>query len=264
MKVADLVKRPPKILIYSGPGTGKTALTLTLGEKLQIIDLDDGLRTANALEDKFKAARLAVDAKQFLEPSPHTSALAFKRTKECLIGIANDCQRGRYPFEFLALDSLSSLAEYALNYVMANSSRLGGQPEIQHWGLAISEVKQCLMILRSLPICVIVIGHEQIKTIGSGPSAEDKIFLGVYGQNLPLQVPGYFDEFWRMRVRPIGGGKFEYVVQTQATDVADAKSRGCLPNLTNAGGGMMDLLKKLGYEPRPEQPRSEVTNVAKA
>lgn len=250
MKVSEIIKRPPKILIYSGPGTGKTALTLTLGKRLQIIDLDDGLQCAFGLEDEFQKARLSVDVKQFLEPSPHTKATAYKRTKEYLIGVANDCIKGQYPFPCLALDSITRLADYALNYIMYNSGCIHQQPQIQHWGLAIGEVRQIIALLQSLPLVVIVIGHEQIKTIGKGPAAEDKIFLGLYGTNLPLQIPGYFDEMWRIRVKQIGSGKQQFLLETQATAIADAKSRACLPTRTDLKVGMWEILKLIGYEPK--------------
>jgi len=248
MKLKKIIQVPPKILIYSGPGTGKTALTLTLGSNLQILDLDGGLSTGLYLDDKFKKDRLEVDAIQILEQRPHLQATVFSRTKSKIIEIANDCAKHQYEYEVLALDSITALSNAALQSVMASSGDLHGKPQIQHWGLAIDEVKQVMAILASLPIVVVVIGHEQFKTLGKGTSQEDKIYLGIFGKNLPLQLPGYFDEFWRMRVLAAPGGKFSYKIQTYATPIAEAKSRSCLPNMTDSSCGMWELLKKIGYE----------------
>lgn len=254
-KVANIVFQSPKILIYSGPGTGKTALTLTLGEGLQILDLDRGLLTAIHLKDKWTEERQKVDAIQYYEEKPWLRATVFRKVKSKIIDIANQCNSGKYPFEAFALDSISALGEAALASVMDASSLLGKQPQIQHWGLAISEVKQVISILACLPIPVIVIGHEQIKTLSapSGLTTEDRIQLSIYGRNLPVQLPGFFDEFWRMRAKPIGGGKYQYLLQTRNTGLAEAKSRSCLPNNLDVECGMWAILEKLGYHRQKEQ-----------
>ncbi len=247
-KIKDLKGRPPKILMYSGAGTGKTALACTLGSSLELLDLDDGLQTALTLKDDFTKARHEVEATQFREEQPHVRADAYRKFKEHLIKITNLCHQGKYPYKALCLDSISALGEMALNNIMSNSGRLGDQPEIQHWGMAIGEIKQIMLMLRALPIVVVVIGHEMVKTIGPKGGQKDMILLSIYGQNLPGTILAYFDEVWRLRVKPKGQNKFDYVINTVNNGLADAKSRSNLPSGTNVNLGLPEILKQMGYE----------------
>lgn len=254
MKVSDLPQKAPKVLLYGPVGTGKTALALTLGARAQVMDMDDGLMTGRTLEDKWSAERRAVDVEQFLESQPHKKAEAFAKAKAHVINIANQVSSGKWPFDALIIDSLSALADNALQYIMSNSGQLNQQPQIQHWGLAFSEIKQIVAILRSLPIVVVLVAHEQIKTIGTGPTAETKLEIAIQGKNLPQQIARYFDEIFHIRAKPIGGGKFSYVIQTKSDDKIEARSRMQIPNHTDTSVGMWELIRLMGYVP----PKREV------
>jgi len=244
MKLSEIDRPAPNILIYGQVGCGKTALALTLGERAQVIDMDGGLRTGIKLKDVFTEARMSVDVKQFLEKEPHRIATSFGKCKTCVISIANQCNKNTYPFDALILDSLTVLAESALNYVLSNSSNLGKSPTQNQWMLAFNEIKQVLGIIKALPIPTIVIGHEQIKTVGD----EDRMQLAVSGKNLPTQITREFDEVWYMRAKPAGQGKCNYVIQTLADGVIEARSRDCLPNHTNVKIGMWKLLELMDYK----------------
>lgn len=249
MKVSDLQQKAPKILLYGPIGTGKTALALTLGARAQVMDMDDGLMTGVKLEDKWTAERRAVDVVQFLETQPHKKAEAFAASKRHVLDVANQCVAGKYPFDALIIDSLSAMAENALNYIMANSGQLNQQPQIQHWGLAFSEIKQVVAVLRTLPLVVVLIAHEQIKTIGTGPTAETKLEIAIQGKNLPQQIARYFDEIFHIRAKPAGGGKFSYIIQTKSDDKIEARSRMQIPNHTDTSIGMWELVRLMGYTP---------------
>lgn len=252
MLLSEMNAKPPKILLYGDLGTGKTALSLTLGHGTLVLDFDDGLMTGRTLKDKFASERQKVEVKQFLEENPHKTAVAFSKGKTFVIGLANDLAAKRVSYRALIVDSLSSLAEAAVAQVMSNSGRVGGTPEIQHWGIAFSEIKQFIGVLRSLPIPVVLIAHEQVKSIGSGVNKEDKLEIAVSGKNLASQIARYFDEIWYMRARPVGAGKTQYVIQTVVDGKIPCRSRACLPNYTDTEVGMWELIKLCGYVPPAE------------
>jgi len=252
MKLHELQPKPPKILLYGDLGTGKTALALTLGEGTLVLDMDDGLLTGKNLNDGFTKQRQNVEVKQFFEDNPQKTATAFSRLKAYVVGLANDFSAKKIFYRAIVVDSLSSLAEAAVAQVMSNSGRVGGTPEIQHWGIAFSEIKQVIGIIRTLPVPVVLIAHEQTKSIGTGVNKEDKLEIAVSGKNMASQIARYFDEIWYMRARPSGGGKNRYVIQTTGDGKIPCRSRACLPNDLDTTVGMWEIIKQCGYVPPAE------------
>lgn len=252
MKVSDITNPPPKILLVGNIGTGKTALTLTLGEGLEIADLDNGLKTGNSLKDKFTDARKAVSVRQFLEPDGSSLGTVFPAFAKYVREIPARIRSGDWKFKAFAVDSLSSLAEAALAYVMKNSGKVGGNPEIQHWGITFNEIKNVLNVLRYLPVPVVLIAHEQVKTVGKGEQKRDILEVAVSGKNLASQICRYYDEIWYVEPRATAGGKQTFVLKTISDSIFPARSRSCLENGINTEIGMWELLKKIGYEPPKE------------
>jgi len=245
MNIAEMFENqspPPKILLYGEVGSGKTVLALTLGEGTQVIDCDLGLRSGFSVKDEFTSARRAVDVKQFRETSLPRSAVAFAKCKETIFDIATQCNQNRYPYKAIILDSLTVFAEQAMNFILGNASKIGKNPEIQHWGMAFGEIKMVLGVLCSLPIPVVVIGHDQIKMVGE----TSKLELAISGKNMPAQVTRLFDEVWYMRAS--GGTKKKYTIQTDNNSVIVARSRSCIPNMTDTSIGMWKLLELMGYK----------------
>jgi hypothetical protein len=254
MKLSELPSKPPKILLYGEVGAGKTALGLTLGENCQVIDMDDGLKTGLTLKDDWLETRKKVDVKQYFETDPAKKAEAFTKMKQYVYSIPQEIQAKRYPFQALLLDSLTTFGDSAVAYVMANSGKIGQNPEIQHWGLAFTEIKNVLAVLRTLPIVVVLIAHEQSKTTGKGQDAETKLEIAIPGKNLPSQICRYFDELWYLKAVPVQQGKRQYVLKTISDAFLTARSRSQLPDRTDTKVGMWELIKLLGYVP----PKMEV------
>ncbi len=243
MNVADIADKAPHVLIYSGVGTGKTALALTAGPDAEVIDLDDGLKTGVTLKDQFTEARRAVTVSQFIEKEPHKRATAFQAAKMRIYEIATQLNQGKYTKKALIIDSLSSLADAAVRQIMGNSGNPGDTPQIQHWGLAFNEIRNVFAVIRSMPIPVIVIAHDQ------EGKEEGKIELAISGKKLPSQIARYFDEVWYLRVKQLGGGKVGYVIQTKNDSRVECRSRANLPDLTDTSVGMWELFKRMGYVP---------------
>lgn len=218
MKVADLVSAPPKILIYAGAGTGKTALALTLGASCLYLDLDDNMDVAFGLKDNLQKDRLSVEVEQFLDTPRRTQA--FTQLKQRVFKIAQECHNGTFEYKVLVLDSLTSLAVAAQNMVMAGSNKVGDNPQIQHWGLLLTEIENVVTILRSLPIIVFMLAHETTFT------SDDisKIQIAIPGQKLPGRITRMFNEIWYFRSQPKGEGIHQMYIQTVPTSTVTCRS----------------------------------------
>jgi len=278
VKLSELAaskNKAPHILLYGEVGCGKTALALTLGGSVsdtkppklsddpaysaQLLDIDDGFLTGASLKDRFELARRNVDVIQFPEPAPHLKATQFDKIKNHIITSANALAAKKYPFSALIIDSLSALADAAVAQIMGNSGRVQQTPEIQHWGAAFNEIKNVLAVVRSMDIVVVLTAHEQVKSVGTGVTKKDTIEIAIQGKNLPAQICRYFDEIWYLDTKPAGGGKLKYTLKTLGDGTVPARSRLCLPDLTDVTNvGLWELLAKLGYSPpmaRKETPK---------
>lgn len=250
-KLRDLKrKKPPSILLYGPLGSGKTVFALTLGATAQVWDFDDGLESGMNVQDEFTDFRQDVDVRQFIEDAPEKKANAFMKCMSHAIDVANLSRKGKWPFEAIIIDSLTSLCDAALNQVLANAGRLTkGNPQIQDWGLAFIELKRLLQIVRSIPVPKIVIGHDMQKQMNREEGKDDdwRTMIALPGVNLPTQISSAFDEVWYMRAKQAGGGKRKYIIQTLGSEKLDCRSRKCLPNLTDTSVGAWEILKRLGH-----------------
>jgi hypothetical protein len=239
MKLEDLQVKAPKILLYGPPGSGKTALALTVGEAGHVLDLDEGVMTGLTLDDKFKDVRRKVEVNQFFEEDP-TKGEAFAKVRAALYKISNLCRSGDYPYRVLVLDSLTALVEYSMRSVLWNSGDVEKRMEIQHYGLAFQQVKNLFAIIKSLPISVIVIAHDMVDENGN-------ILLATSGQKLPYELPRYFDEFWYAKKKPAAGGKTSFTIQTKPTHRLTCRSRFNIPDGASMDTGMQRMYEIMGY-----------------
>ena len=261
MKMHELQKLPPKVLIYSPAGRGKTALMLTLVARCQVLDLDGNLDVGLGLQDNLRDERLAVDIKQFPEDQYPKKAVAFARFKKYVYGLTEDCAKSKYPFDVVGLDSLTALSQASQNYVMGNGGRLGENPQIQEWGLLLTEIENMIVALRSLPIPVVYLAHEMILT---DPDDKTVTYIAIPGQKLPGRVTRMFSEIYYMRVRSRGGGKHQIYLQTHPSAAVSSRSGRGLPDEYHIATfdkngpvgdsvSMWEIFKQIGYEPPPKE-----------
>jgi len=234
--------------------------------------MDDNLDVAHGLKDNLSKDRLEVDVKQFIDANPISQPTAFKKVKQYILSVQQMCQKGTYPFDVLCLDSLTALSVASQYEVMKNSGKAGDNPEIQHWGLLLTEIENVITYLRALPIPVIFICHELLLTaeespnlkveIGKnqGPSQISKVAIAIPGQKLPPKITRMFSEIWYMDIQNIGQGKSKILLRTLPTETITCRSGMGLKNgkkigiITKDGASqdstsMLDLLKLVGWQP---------------
>ncbi len=267
MKVSELAALPPKLLIYSRAGLGKSALAMTLGEDCLYHDLDDNMEVAFGLRDQFFTDRQCVEVKQFLDDDPKRPT-AFKRFKAGVYSVSDQIRKGDFEYKYYVVDSLTSIAMAAQHMVMANNSKAGENPQIQHWGVILNEILNIITTIRALPICVLVLAHEMIYT------SEDQnvVQLAISGQKLPGQITRLFNEIWYLRAKPGSGNSQDLYIQSVPSSSVTCRSGRGLPTgtrfatITKEGQpkdsvGMKTLLDRIQRKDKKEATPSVVSKV---
>lgn len=237
--------KAPKILLYSLFGGGKTSFVATGGKEVQIIDLDDGLQSPQTLQDKWTEKRRACveNALPCHETNPR-KALAFNKARSYIQSIFEQCDKNTYPFKVLVIDSLTTLSEFAMRSILDANAMLGKQPRLQHWGIRDIMFKELLIALKALPICVIVLAHQQ----GEGEAVDNPITPAIAGKSLPPLLHSQFDEILHARARTVAKGKTEYVVENQSSSNITVRTRYNCPNFFDMNRGLQEFLGEMGYE----------------
>lgn len=258
-KIADFEPLPPKVLLYSPAGGGKSTLVMTAGEKLQLIDLDPGATVALSIHDKFRKERLNVDVVRIRDADP-SKAVAWEAYKKYIQQVTNQVNAGTFPYKLLCIDSLTTMAEMALRSVLHNSGNANNcLPSIQQWGIAINEVKNAIIFLRALKIPVVLTAHCQ-STVADN---DNKMGIAIYGRDLPNYIPRYFDEIWYVHVRaqPTAQNQpqqYAFTLQTTPSAGIMARSRSGVPNEINCDKGF-DAIIQSGTYRYPEDPKPKET-----
>lgn len=267
---ADLLRKPPKIILYGPPGDGKTALAMTLGKDALMLDADEGLTTAITLKDKFTNDRLQVECKQFIEEDIAKKAVVWTRFKAFVETIPSLIKRkdkpfseGGFPFKALIIDSLTSFGEACSKYIVANNGNIGQAPEIQHWKMIANDMSNVISVLRPLPIIVVLIAHDEERPFGKigTPAYHERVSIAVPTKALITRIPRFFDEIWYTKCKQLGDGEMEYYLHTRKDDAIIARSRLGIHETTYAkvkkkgnvwtnveSVGLWDILKATGID----------------
>lgn len=244
MKLKDLKKDVhPKILLQSAAGKGKTAFSLTGGAKVHMLCIDENIRTGITFQDAFTNERMKAEV-DFIEDVDPLKPTSYKRAKDVVKKVAKECAKGEYKYKVFVIDSLTSLSEHCMNYCLGNMGHLGKTPEIQHWGAWTNELNTLFQIIKSLPICVMVLCHEYIETV----NGKNVIKLSCPGNKLPPKIMSKFDEIWRIEIKPKAKGESDYVIKTKPNSFSDVRSCSQLKHDTLLNEGLVNVLKMIGYE----------------
>lgn len=159
----------------------------------------------------------------------------------------------------VCLDNITTLGDQAMRFVLSNSgimkkgmvdgkiSKTGTYYSgigIEHYGMAMVEIENCLAGIRSLPLFTCVLAHDDVDVISDVPTK----IIHVIGKKLAPIVPSYFDEVWYTMIAQAAGGVYNAVIQSSQHPTYLTRSRGSLSNGTSQSLGMIEILKKIGYE----------------
>lgn len=233
----------PSILIVGDGGTGKTRFIATC-PKPYIYDFDNGTASIAGEDveyDTFKDAPygVKVGAAQKAEGIYEWGTAWPAFIKHLNDNVAAQVDKGEMKFGTYALDSLTSLANICMNYVLKSSGKTGtASPEIQHWGMQLRLLEIVMDQLTALPVPLIVTAHiKRDNNLVSGAVAE---MLPLVGGQLSGKVGIYFDEVWYTDVKlvPAAGGKpagRKTILNTESTGLLRmAKTRHMVPSGTEA------------------------------
>lgn len=253
MKAKDLKSSDPKILIYGPAGTGKTALvSQASGGYLFSFD-SGGMQTALNLQDEFTKYRHSIEFDEFVDTNPDRPS-AYRKFKEKLFSFVQQLQRDKdkFPYDALVVDSLTAMGQAAMREVMANVGRTPSKsgvamqgPEIQHWGLAIADLRNMITLLTSLPIMILVTSHDIIQEENDGSVKKRPNALG---SKLPSELPPYFSEVWLASVKVKPQRKFDFTVSWMPSSTYETRTRtGVMQELSVVSLGLRGILKEIGY-----------------
>jgi hypothetical protein len=232
-RTADLkADGSPSILLVGDGGTGKTSFIGTC-PKPYIFDFDKGVASlAGNTEVEYDLFKDAPRGSKVVNPDEGiypwgTAWSAFiKRLNE----IGGEMDKGTCPYQTLGLDSVTTLSDLAMNYVLKSDNHTGN-PQIQHWGSQIQLLQSVMDQLTSWNIIRIVTAHIQRNTNDVTQVVE---MLPLVTGKLAGKISIYFDEVYYMTVKSGPKGR-EYLLTTQSGNmIKSARSRFKVPDGTPA------------------------------
>ena len=175
------------ILIYGEVGTGKSTILSTCRLPLYVMSFDPGGTKIKCLETLSAAGNAILD--DSCEREDSKSPVAFRTFDR----IFNDLEKSK-AFESLgtfAIDSLTTMADAAMNFILQREGRPGTTPQIQDYLVQQTLLKQVFRKCCNLPCDFVLTGH--IDTMRDEVTGRIITSLMVPGK-ASTQVPLLFDE----------------------------------------------------------------------
>lgn len=245
MKAKDLkeLNSPPKILLHGDSSNGKTALISQLSNGY-LMDFDGGMETANSLSDKFSKYRQNIEFdifkdKSFLNPQGWNTAYAK------LLKIAELCNKNKWKYDALGLDSMTGIAQVIRHFVMfSKTGNALAEPERNHWGMMVNCMEAVCSILMTINVPVFITAHDCTVI------TDDDVMYKVLGmtKNHGEKIPWMFDEVW-LSMKKKKGTKVIYTVSGVGTASRIAKTRMNLgKDVDHTEIGLPGIFKLIGYD----------------
>lgn len=224
------------MLLYGGPGVGKTFFCGTAGDRTLYFDIGSGIATLQAPDFTKKYASNPLVVRIPLGDDSHDMLCDT---------LDHYIQKRRDEFDTVVVDDASSLRRGAMIKAVEINMDLGKSstganakkhgmivPVVQDYGEEMSVVEKFLAdyteIAKASNLHLLITAHEKLtykkgQKIGDPPTLV-KIRPAFTGQQFPDTVPAFFDEVWRFYV--VGrGDKKQHRIITQPSELLVAKSR---------------------------------------
>lgn len=233
----------PSILLVGDGGTRKTRFLATC-PKIFIYDFDNGTASIAGEDVEY----------QTFKDAPYGVKVSKKMTEEegiyewgtawpAFINHLNNkvwpkIEAGTFEFTEIAGDSITSLANICMNYVLKASGKTGGaSPEIQHWGSQLRLLETVMDQLTAWPVTLIMTAHiKRDDNLVMGT----KEYLPLIGGQLSGKIGIYFDEVWYtdLKTLPAKGPEPAKTIAVLKTNTEgmykQAKTRHNIPSGTEA------------------------------
>lgn len=216
----------PRVLTIGDGGTGKTSFLATIPD-IYVFDFDRGMAVARGKDIEYDTFK---DAPRGGRKAPDEGIYSFGQAWPKFIARLNDVgtkiDKGEWGNRPLGVDSLTTMANSAMAYVLNNTGHTG-IPQIQHWGAQMNLLETTMDQLNSWPVPLFVTAHIQRNTNDLTQVIE---MLPLVTGKLAGKIGLYFDEVWYTKVKGMGD-KRQYVFQTHSDAMfKQAKSRWGVPD----------------------------------
>ena len=188
-----------KCLLYSQPGMGKTYSVKTIPnpKSTVIISAEGGLLSVRKAKIEVWEVEKWSDLTEIVEFLNSPELPTYRKSKNL------------DPLETLFLDSSTELTKKCCEGVLkergvilekrgkALDTMFADQMTIEDWGVAKGRVDRMFRVFRDMPYNIIFTALEHSHQ--SSETKTDKAMPLMYPQSLSEQIPGYFDEVFRMK-----------------------------------------------------------------
>jgi hypothetical protein len=228
----------PSILLVGESGTHKTYFIGTCPKPF-MFDFDKTKRVLAGRNVEFATFRDAPYQSKLFNPAKgiYKYGDAYPRFLDKLNEVGAMMEKGTCPYETLGLDSLTFLANIALNHVLVNNGSsnkqavLDNQNQIDQglWGMQMRLLEAVMDQLTSWDIVKVVTSHVQKDTNTVLDTIEK---LPYVTGKLAGKIGGFFDEVWYTTTEGTGEAQ-KFVLRTNKDKIlAQAKSPSGVPDKT--------------------------------
>jgi hypothetical protein len=224
------------MLLYGGPGVGKTYFAGTAGDRTLYLDIGHGVVTlaSPAFTKKHKSNPLVLQI-----PLAENSYDYLTDSIDWFV------EKRKAEFDTIVVDEVTALRRHAMQKAIGINSDLNKSttlaqskkhgivtPTLPDWGEEMSVIEHFIAsyteICKQENLNFLVVAHEKLQLrkgakIGDAPTVE-KIRPAFTGQQFPDNVIGYFDEVWRFEAVGRGENK-KYRITTQPNEKLVGKTR---------------------------------------
>lgn len=227
----DLSLEPhPSILVVGDSGTHKTHFVAGVPD-IFVYDFDKGMAVARGRDVEFQTFKDAPKGSKVYNPDIgiYPWGKAWPQFIKHLNDLGAEVESPESPYRAIGLDSLTTLSNICMNYVLKSDGHLGDSPHIQHWGAQIQLMEMVMDQLSAWPVTIVMTAHVQRNT---NQVTEVIEHLPLLTGKLAGKVGIYFDEVWYTQVKGRGDKK-QFTLQTESYGLyKQAKTRHGVPDGT--------------------------------